>query len=246
MAHAVTMIVALTVKLSITERVRNALPETQTTRDAKTNVKIVDLLKAGLAETKQCKNEQQRIQYLIGLSYVMPARVEPADSNGWNKRMCDWFEARRGKRTATEGARQFASDQATAIRAQFDVDVELQTQLLQVGDIVVSHSDICELTGIGDTCQNAVKEGPSCVLTFRVGDVAEECAYQSMYGKQAGSAQLQRRPPSLLLPPRALNSLAVSEETRANVKSHAFEVCAESPCKPDMTHMHVGTHVWES
>jgi len=59
MAHAVTMIVALTVKLGITERVRNALPETQTTCDAWTNAKIVDLLKAGLAETKQCKNEQQ-------------------------------------------------------------------------------------------------------------------------------------------------------------------------------------------
>ena len=59
MAHAVTMIVALTVKLGITERVRNALPETQTTRNAETKAKIVDLLKAGLAETKQCKNEQQ-------------------------------------------------------------------------------------------------------------------------------------------------------------------------------------------
>jgi len=59
MAHAVTMIVALTVKLGITERVRNALPETQTTCDTWTTAKIVDLLEAGLAETKQCKNEQQ-------------------------------------------------------------------------------------------------------------------------------------------------------------------------------------------
>jgi len=50
MAHAVTM----TVKLGITERVRNALPKTQTTRDAETNAKIVDLLKAGLAKT--CKD----------------------------------------------------------------------------------------------------------------------------------------------------------------------------------------------
>ena len=52
MAHAVTMIVALTVKLGITDRVRNALPETKSTRDAKTSTKIV-LLKAGLAETKK-------------------------------------------------------------------------------------------------------------------------------------------------------------------------------------------------
>jgi len=105
MAHAVTMIVALTVKLGITERVHNALPETQTTRDAETNAKIVDFLKDGLAETKHCKHEQQRIQYLIGLNYMMPARAEWGDSNGWNKRICDRLEVLRGKKTAKEGAR---------------------------------------------------------------------------------------------------------------------------------------------
>jgi len=97
MAHAATMIIALTVKLGVTEHVRNALPETQTTRDAETNAKIVDLLKAGLAETKKWKNEQQRIQYLIGLSYVMPAWAEQVGSNGWNKCICDRLEVRRGK-----------------------------------------------------------------------------------------------------------------------------------------------------
>jgi len=61
MAHAVTMIIMLTVKLEITERVRNALPETQTTSDAETNAKIVDLLKTGLAEIKHCKNEHEHI-----------------------------------------------------------------------------------------------------------------------------------------------------------------------------------------
>jgi len=33
------------------------------------------------------------------------------------------------------------------------------------------------------------------------------------------------------------------EETRANVKLHAYEVCAESLCKRDMTRKHVGPHV---
>jgi len=57
----------------------------------------------------------------------MPARAEQGDSNCWNKRICDRLEVRRGKRTATEGARPFASAQATATRAQFNADVELQT-----------------------------------------------------------------------------------------------------------------------
>jgi len=63
----------------------------------------------------------------------MSARAEPGDSNGWNKHICDRLEVRRGKRTATEGARPFDFEQGTDIRAQFNADVELQTQPLQVG-----------------------------------------------------------------------------------------------------------------
>jgi len=110
-------------------------------------------LKAGFAETKRCKNEQQRIQYQIGLSHVMPLRAEQGDSNGWKKRIYSQLEVRRGERTVNESARPFACDQSAAIRAQFNTDVQLQTQPLQVGDMIVSHSDFCNLTTIGDTCR---------------------------------------------------------------------------------------------
>ena len=43
MAHAVTMIATRCVKLGISERVCNALPETTATREAETNAKIVAL-----------------------------------------------------------------------------------------------------------------------------------------------------------------------------------------------------------
>jgi len=43
-AYAVTMIAALCVKLGISERMRDALPETRATREAATNTKIVALL----------------------------------------------------------------------------------------------------------------------------------------------------------------------------------------------------------
>ena len=42
------------------------------TREADTNAKIVMLMKTALAETKHCRNEQQRQEFHIGLSYVMP------------------------------------------------------------------------------------------------------------------------------------------------------------------------------
>jgi len=67
MAHAVTMIAALCVKLGISERVRDALPETIPTHEAVTNTKIVALLNFGHGELKHCRNEQQRIQFVVGL-----------------------------------------------------------------------------------------------------------------------------------------------------------------------------------
>ena len=100
MAHADTMIAALCVKLGISERVRDALPETTATREAETNAKIVALLKTGLGELKHCRNEQQRIQFLVGLSLVMPPRMEEDDSQGWIRRITHVLAVKHGKRTA--------------------------------------------------------------------------------------------------------------------------------------------------
>ena len=53
------------------------------TRETDTNAKIVMLMKAALAETKHCRNEQQRQEFHIGLSYVMPPREGERSSKGW-------------------------------------------------------------------------------------------------------------------------------------------------------------------
>ena len=78
-AHAVTMIAALSVKLGITEHVNTALPETTVTREAETNAEIVALLKAGLGDLKHCRNKEQHTQFLVGLGLVIPLRMEAGD-----------------------------------------------------------------------------------------------------------------------------------------------------------------------
>ena len=245
-AIAVTMIIRLIAKLDLTERVRNALPQSAADRDAETNAKIADLLEAGLAETKHCRTEQQRIEYHIGLGYVMPPRVAEGNSSGWIRRICERLGIQRGKRSAKRDARPYASDQAVDQRAQFNKDVALQKKPLQEGDKVLSHGDSCKLTRIFVRCDEEYgEEGPPCVLTFRAGEVTEEHSYKSMYGKGEGSARLQRLPPTLAPPPRETPSTAVSNETRWKVKLHAHEVCAESPCKRDAMRKHVGPRVWE-
>ena len=78
---------ALCVNLGISERVRDALPETTSTRETETNTKIGALFKTGLGDLKHCRNEQQRIQCLVGLSLVMPQRMEKGDSKGGIRRI---------------------------------------------------------------------------------------------------------------------------------------------------------------
>jgi len=88
-ALAVKIIVGLIRKLNLTEGVFETLTPITTKRETETNAKIVMLMKAGLAETKHCRNEQHRQEFHIGLSYVMPPREGSLSgrktSSAWSK-----------------------------------------------------------------------------------------------------------------------------------------------------------------
>ena len=66
----------------------------------KPDTKIVALLKTGLGELKHCRNEQQCIQFLVGLSLVMPPQREEGHSMGWIRRITHALAVKRSKRTA--------------------------------------------------------------------------------------------------------------------------------------------------
>ena len=148
-ALAVVMLVALINTLGLTELVGDALGSRKQ-KEAQTNAKIVDLLKHALDETKNCRNEQQRVEFHIALACVMPARETQGTNTGWITRICERLDLKRGKRSQKNGGRPYASDQAVDIRAQFNKDVELLQEPLKVGDRVLSDGDLCELTQIGD------------------------------------------------------------------------------------------------
>jgi hypothetical protein len=235
-ALAVKIIVGLIRKLNLTESVSEALTPIATKREVETNAKIVMLMKAGLAETKHCRTEQQRQEFHIGLSYVMPPRDEARSKDVMIRRICEQLDVRRGKRL---DGRQFAADQAVNHRAEFETVLQLQKLPMKVGDIVLSHGNLCVLKSIGEN-DNCGAEGPSCVLTFSAGDITQEYSYRCMFGKGDGSARLQRPPPTLMPPRRIISKNAVTAQTRKLVKVHAYEVCPESPCKRDEMRKHVG------
>ena len=130
-ALAVVMLVALINTLGLTELVGDALGSRKQ-KEAQTNAKIVDLLKHALDETKNCRNEQQRVEFHIALACVMPARETQGTNTGWIARICERLGLKRGKRSQKNGGRPYASDQAVDIRAQFNKDVELLQQPLKV------------------------------------------------------------------------------------------------------------------
>ena len=147
-----------------------------------------------------------------------------------------------------ERGRPFVYDLLVDRRADFDeaAAIEHTGRPLAEGDEVLSHGQRCELTRIAVGNGEEPECGWPCVLTFRAGTAEEEHSYSSMYGKQIGSARLQRIPPSLAPPPRATSRNAVSVETRTLIRKHAEHVCPTSPCKRDAVRHHMGPRVWET
>jgi hypothetical protein len=147
-ALAVDIIVALIKTLGLTELVSDALASRKQ-KEAETNAKIVDLFKEALDEIKNCRTEQQRVEFHIALACVMPPREAQGSKTGWIKPICDRLGLKRGKRSEKNGARPYASEQAVETRAIFNKDRELLAQPIKVGDMVLSKGQLCELTAIG-------------------------------------------------------------------------------------------------
>jgi hypothetical protein len=54
-------------------------------KQEETNSKIVDLFKEALDEIKNCRTEQQRVEFHIALACVMSPREAKGNKNGWIK-----------------------------------------------------------------------------------------------------------------------------------------------------------------
>lgn len=66
-------------------------------RDAATNACIVDNIKGALRVNSACSTEQQRSEYLIGLAYVAPPRLQQGDKSGMIRRIAERLELKRGR-----------------------------------------------------------------------------------------------------------------------------------------------------
>jgi hypothetical protein len=145
----VDILVVLINTLGLTELVSDVLTSRKQ-KEQETNTKIVDLFKDALDEIKNCRTEQQRVEFYIALDCVMSPREAQGSKNGWIKPICDRLGLKRGKRTEKNGTRPYVSEQAVENRVIFKKDCELLPQPVKVGDMVLSKGQLCELTVIGE------------------------------------------------------------------------------------------------
>ena len=85
---AVIILVVLIKTFGLTESVSDTLGSRKQ-KETETTSKIVDLFKDALHKIKNCRNEQQRVEFHIALACVMPARETQGTNNGWIARICD-------------------------------------------------------------------------------------------------------------------------------------------------------------
>jgi hypothetical protein len=97
-ALSVDIIVTLIKTLGLMELVSDALASRKQ-KEAETNAKIVDLFKESLDEIKNCRTDQQRVEFHIALACVMSPREAEGSKNGWIRPICDRLGLKRGKRS---------------------------------------------------------------------------------------------------------------------------------------------------
>jgi hypothetical protein len=98
-ALTVDVLAVLINMLGLTELVSDSLGS-RTQKEAEKK-KIVDLFKDALDEIKNCRTDQQRVEFHITLTCVMSLIQSPREAqgskNGWIKPICDRLDLKRGK-----------------------------------------------------------------------------------------------------------------------------------------------------
>ncbi len=84
----VVILVTLINTLGLTELVSDVLGNRKQ-KETETNTKIVDLLKNTLDETKNCRSEQQRVEFHIALACVMTVRETQGTVGARHARVCE-------------------------------------------------------------------------------------------------------------------------------------------------------------
>jgi hypothetical protein len=205
---------------------------------SKTDKHIVDRLRAALHQLKQCRSEEERVDYHTVLTAVAPIRVAIGDVSGMMAKVAARLRVEPGSRYTKAGEkRPYAFDGAVTRRTAYD-EAAAKSGQLQPGESAISRGQPCTVLEID-------YEADTCKLSFSAGGVEVERDYSCIYkGKDAAgksafpkdSARLRRMPPSLHPKPRTERCDAKAEAARPKVEKLFDDEGARSPAQRDQVH----------
>ena len=209
----------------------------KTRREAETDHLMTERLVAAIDVLKECRSEQQRLDFRFALSLVAPPRTGAGDPEGCAKRIAARLRVSRGRRSKKRGGRQYSFDAGIDERAVFDEAAKKRNEPLKEGERCMTANGPAELTRFeGDK---------GCVVTYSVGDVFAQRTYIECYGKEKGSARLRRVPVSLSPPKREVRANSTSAATRMCIIAHVHKYCPTSPHQRDVMRRRLGPFTYE-
>ena len=215
---------------------------------AKIDKYIVDRVKAVLCQLKQCRSEEERVDYHTILTGLAPERVEPRAGQGMIRKVSARLHVERGSRYNKKmgETRHYAFDQAITSREKYDEAAALCGEL-QPGDKATSRGQSCTVIEIDH-------EADTCKLGFAVGGIEATRDFSCIYkGKNPpkkapfvkGSARLHRAPPSLRPKAREARSDEKAEAARPKVEELFDTEGARSPAQRDQVRRRLGVGLYE-
>ena len=213
----------------------------QTAREVETAAYVGERVRAALDVLKPCATESMRMQYYIVGSAAAPPRAKIGDTKGMGKRVAAFLGLRRGRRSKAQGGRPYAFDKFQDARTKFDAAA--QRLLGPLGHLFVVGQ--CVLTRHGPAEIVRLTSDGGVVVLYSVGEAYAERTYSERTGNKAGSARLQRMPPSLLPPSRAQRSDTTTLATKKAVLEHTEEFCPTSPSGCDIMRRKLGPFIFE-
>lgn len=134
---------------------------------------IVDTLCEALAQLKQCRSEEERVDYYIVLAAVAPRCESGRDRAGMIRAVCERLRVERGARYVKGEKRPYAFDKAITQREKFDDMAQLDGPL-KPGDQATSRGQPCSIVEIDNVSD-------TCTLLFSVGGAEAIRSYTCIY-----------------------------------------------------------------
>lgn len=216
--------------------------------NARVDAYIVNRIKRVVVQLKQCRTEEERVDYHVVLCAIAPTRESERSQAGMIRAVSQRIGVARGARYVKGEGRKYVFEQAIDRRTAYDEAAAVAQHDLKPGDEATSRGQKCTVTQIN-------YEADTCTLSFEQGGVSATRTYSCIYKGvdpepkapfPRGSARLCRVPPSLRPSARETRHDEKAEKARSKVEELFLSEGASSPAQRDCVRRRLDVGVYET